>query len=64
MLIYGGAEIRRLEKSLLDSEYGDVYDKLQSKLSNYFSQKKNVHYARCMFVCHQKIHCKNGGTDL
>ena len=40
MLIYGGAEIRRLEKSLLDSEYGDVYDKLQSKLSNYFPKRK------------------------
>ena len=50
MLIYGVAEIRRLEKSLQDSEDGDVYAKLQSKLSNYFSPKKNGHYARYLFL--------------
>ena len=32
MLIYGGKEKRRLEKSLQDPEEGDVYAKLQSKL--------------------------------
>ena len=50
MLIYGGTEIRRLEKSLQDPEEGDVYAKLQSKLNNYFAPKKNVHYARYLFL--------------
>ena len=59
MLIYGGAEIRRLEKSLQDSKDGDVCDKLQSKLSNYFSPKKNVHYARYLFL-KMKSHAGEG----
>ena len=50
MLIYGGTEIRRLEKSLQDPEEGDVYAKLQSKLNNYFAPKKNIHYARYLFL--------------
>ena len=40
MLIYRGAEIRRLEKRLQDSEDGDVYAQFQSKLGNYFPQRK------------------------
>ena len=40
MLIYGGAEIRRLEKSLQDPTDGDVYAKLKGKLSYYFAPKK------------------------
>ena len=51
MLIYGGAEIRILEKSLQDSEDGDVYAKLQSNLSNYFSPKKNIHEVTCRRRC-------------
>ena len=50
MLIYGGTEIRRLEKNLPDPEEGDVYAKLQSKLNNYFAPKKNIHYARYLFL--------------
>lgn len=50
MLIYGGAEIRRLEKSLQDPREGDVYTKLKDKLTDYFSPKKNVHYARYLFL--------------
>ena len=50
MLIYGGREIQRLEKSLQDPEEGDVYAKLQSKLNNYFAPKKNIHYARYLFL--------------
>ena len=63
MLIYGGAEIRRLEKSLQDSEDGDVYAKLQSKLSNYFSPKKNVHYARYLFL-KMKPHAGEGTVSF
>ena len=37
MLIYGGVEIRRLEKSLQDPKEGDTYVKLKGKLNNYFS---------------------------
>ena len=59
MLIYDGAEIRRLEKSLQDSEDGDVQAKLQSKLSNYFSPKKNVHYVRYLFL-KMKSHAGEG----
>ena len=32
MIIYGGNEIARLEKSLPDPETGDVYTKLRTKL--------------------------------
>ena len=50
MLIYGGAEIRRLEKSLKDPEEGDIYVKLKGKLTEYFAPKKNKHYARYLFL--------------
>ena len=50
MLIYGGTEIRRLEKCLQDPEEGDVYAKLQSKLNYYFATKKNIHFARYLFL--------------
>ena len=50
MLIYGGVEIRRLETSLQDPKEGDVYVKLRIKLNNYFSPRKNVHYARYLFL--------------
>ena len=39
-LIYGGAEIRRLEKSLKDPEEGDIYAILKGKLRDYFAPKK------------------------
>ena len=50
MLIYGGAEIRRLEKSLQDPTEGDIYSKLRGKLNNYYAPKKNEHYARYLFL--------------
>ena len=50
MLIYGGAEIRRLEKSLQDPNEGDIYSKLKGKLNNYYAPKKNEHYARYLFL--------------
>ena len=50
MLICGGAEIRRLEKSLQDPTDGDVYAKLKGKLTDYFTPKKKVHYARYLFL--------------
>ena len=59
MLIYGGTEIRLLEKSLQDPEEGDVYAKLQSKLNNYFAPKKNIHYARYLFF-EMKPHAGEG----
>ena len=49
-LIYGGVEIRRLEKSLQDPKEGDAYVKLGGKLNNYFSPQKNVHYTRYLFL--------------
>ena len=50
MLIYGGAEIGQLEKSLKDPEEGDIYAKLKGKLTDYFVPKKNKHYARYLFL--------------
>ena len=50
MLIYGGTEIRRLEKSLTDPDQGDAYAKLKGKLTNYFAPEKNKHYARYLFL--------------
>ena len=46
MIIYGGNEIARLEKSLPDPEMGDVYTKLRTKLNDHFTPKKNKHHAR------------------
>ena len=50
MLIYGGVEIWRLEKSLDDPKEGDVNVKLRGKLNNYFWPQTNVHYARYLFL--------------
>ena len=50
MIIYGGNEIARLEKSLPDPEMGDVYTKLRTKLNDHFTPKKNKHHARYLFL--------------
>ena len=52
MIIYGGQEISRLEKSLPDpvSREFNVYDKLRQKLNDYFVPKRNKHYSRYMFL--------------
>ena len=51
LIIYGGQEISRLEKSLPGPEDRglNIYEKLWTKLSNYFSPKRNKHYCRYMF---------------
>ena len=54
MIIYGGKEMARLEKNLPDpadpdGELND-YEKLRKKLTDYFSPKRNKHYARYMFL--------------
>ncbi|CAG2215513.1 unnamed protein product [Mytilus edulis] len=51
MIIYGGKEISRLEKSTPDpvDRRMDVYEKLKKKLNDYFAPKKNKHYARYVF---------------
>ena len=51
MIIYGGKEIARLEKSLPDADNGeDEYVKLRDKLCNYYAPKKNRHYATYVFM--------------
>ena len=54
MIIYGGSEIARLEKSLPDPEDPrrqlDSYEKLGVKLNAYFMPKKNKHYVRYIFL--------------
>ena len=53
IIIYGGQEIARLERSLPNPEdpHGelDVYKKLRKKLNDYFIPKRNTHYSRYMF---------------
>ena len=46
LIIYGGPEISRLEKSLPDPEDSglNLYEKLRKKLNNYFIPKRNKHY--------------------
>lgn len=50
IIIYGGKEIGRLEKSLPDPEIEDVYEKLRTKLNNHFTPKKSKHHARYLFL--------------
>ncbi|XP_052224762.1 uncharacterized protein LOC127840390 [Dreissena polymorpha] len=49
LLIYGGPEVKRLSRSLEDPEKSTNYEKLSSKLSDYFSPKTNTHYCRYLF---------------
>ena len=60
LISYGGKEIARLEKSLpnLPGEL-DEYDKLKTKLNNYFTWKKNKHHARYLFL---KLRQNHGET--
>ena len=58
LIIYGGQEIARLEKSLPDPDGDlDVYQKLWKKVNDYFIPKRNKHYARYMFL---KNETRNG----
>ena len=50
IIIYGGKEIARLEKSLPNPETADVYLKLRTKLNDHFTPKKNKHHARYLFL--------------
>ena len=50
VLIYEGTEIRKLNESLQDPMEGDVYSKLNEKLTDYYAPKKNAHYARYLFL--------------
>ena len=50
VLIFGGKEIRRLNKCLQDPNGDDIYTRLKSKLTSYFEPMKNVHYARHVFI--------------
>ena len=50
LIIYGGKEIAKLEKSLPNPETGNPYEKLRSKLNGYYLPKKNEHYARYQFL--------------
>ncbi|XP_028407514.1 uncharacterized protein LOC114530123 [Dendronephthya gigantea] len=50
-IIYGGKEIARLEKSLPNPAGElDEFDKLRTKLNDYFTPKKNKHHARYLFL--------------
>ena len=51
LIIYGGKEVARLEKSLPNPTQEDLneYQWLKSKLNYYFTPKKNKHHARYLF---------------
>ncbi len=44
LIIYGGKEVAKLD--LPNSETGNPYEKLRTKLNNHYLPKKNKHYAR------------------
>ena len=54
LIIYGERELARLEKSLPNPTDPNIcmneYDKLKAKLNNYFTPKRNKHYARYQFL--------------
>ena len=53
MIIYGGTEIARLEKTLPDNDPdGNLDDcqKVKQNLNDYFMLKRNKHYGRFMFL--------------
>ena len=57
LLIYSGKEISRLKKSL-SNPTGELhqYEKLKKKLNDYFTPKKNKHYARYLFLKMKQTH--------
>ena len=59
MIIYGGNEIARLEKSLPDPEMGDVYTKLRTRLNDHFTPKKNKHHAHYLLLLYIRLTLKN-----
>ena len=68
LIIYGGQEIARLEKSIPDPSGNDAsgapyndYSKLVHKLNNYFKPKQNKHYARYNFL---KTKCMPGESTI
>ena len=50
LIIYGGKQVAKLEKSLPNPEAGNPYEKLRTKLNNHYLPKKNRHYARYQFL--------------
>jgi glycyl-tRNA synthetase alpha subunit len=50
LIIYGGKQVAKLEKSLPNPESGNPYEKLRTKLNNHYLPKKNKHYARYQFL--------------
>ena len=59
LIIFGGPEIARLEKSLpdpADTEITDRYIKLRTKLNDYFVPKKNKYHSRYKFLSTKPQH--------
>ena len=50
LIIYGGKELARLEKSLPDPPDGDTYVKLRTKLNEHYLPRKNKYYSRYLFL--------------
>ena len=57
LLIYGGKEISRVDKSL-PKPMGELneYEKLKKKLNDYFTTKNNKQYARYLFLKMKQTH--------
>ena len=63
LIIYGGKEIARLEKSLPNRiDDANDYEKLSKKLSDYFKPKKNQHHARYVFLEVRPTHDKTASV--
>ncbi|PFX13497.1 hypothetical protein AWC38_SpisGene22414 [Stylophora pistillata] len=57
LIIYGGKEIARREKSLPNpTDGGNDYKKLKKKLNDYFKPKKSKHHARYVFLKMRPAH--------
>ncbi|CAC5357722.1 unnamed protein product [Mytilus coruscus] len=50
LIIYGGKDIARLERSLRNEEGEDEYNIFKSKLNKYYMPKRNKHHARYLFL--------------
>ena len=44
MMVYGGESLRKIHNNLPDPSSGDVFVKAKTKLTKYFSPKKNIDY--------------------
>ncbi|CAC5387198.1 unnamed protein product [Mytilus coruscus] len=62
LIIYGGKDIARLERSLRNKEGEDEYKILKNKLNKYYMPKRNKHHARYLFLKMKPLRDENTVT--